>query len=348
MTFEKRKLADAEMGYAISTLDIFGETRIFAASEERGPAVVFEGSELIPRIISDAPGGSMGFARVPGRDDAFYLITGFYPIFRAEEAGIRLMSAVNRFHEPWRGELLIDLPFVHRIGSVSTPMGGFLVAATICGGKDHREDWSRPGSVLAFPIQEEFTLGNPETILDGVHRNHGMGIAGYRGIESLFISGDEGVFALALPGGASNGQAADPWQVSVVLDRPVSEIAMIDLDSDGVDELVVVEPFHGNSLGIYKDSGDDWKMIHRTELEFGHGLSAGILAGEPIIVIGNRAGNKDLLCFRILSNHPFALERLVIDSGTGTAGTTIVKAKWGEGVAASNPEYDEYALYLPE
>ena len=348
MTFEKRKLADAEMGYAVSSLDILGENRIFAASEDRGPAVVFTGQELEQRIVSTDPGGSMGFAPVPGRADALYMITGFYPIFRAENAGVRLIRAVDRFEEPWVGEHLIDLPFVHRIGSASTPKGDYLVGATICGGKDHREDWSRPGSVIAFPIQDDCSLGEPLTILDSIHRNHGMNRAKYRGVESLFIAGDEGVFALTLPGGVTTeGRALGDWEVRVILDHPVSEIALIDLDSDGVDELVTIEPFHGNKLGVYKDSGDDWNLIHETELEFGHGLTAGTLTDELVIIVGNRAGEKELICFRIASSAPLATERLVVDSGTGTAGTTIVKSVWGEAIATSNPEYNEYALYLP-
>ena len=348
MTFEKRKLADAEKGYAITSLDILGEKRIFAASEDRGPAVVFVSDpEMEQRIVSTDPGGSMGFAQVPGRDDGFYMITGFYPIFRAERAGIRLMSAVDRFNEPWTGELLVDLPFVHRIGSALTAKGDFLIAATICGGKDHRDDWSRPGSVLAFPIHADSSLGNPDTILDSIHRNHGMGFAKCRGVESLFIAGDEGVFALALPGCVdADGRSHGDWQVSVVIDHPVSEISLVDFDSDGVDELVVFEPFHGNRLGVYKNAGEGWNSIYKAELEFGHGLSAGMLAGEPVIIVGNRAGDKDLLCYQILSSDPFRTERFIVDSGTGTAGTEIVKSAWGDAIATSNPEYDEYALYI--
>ena len=65
MKFEKRQLAVADMGYAVSTQQILGENRVIAASESTGPAVVFAGDEMKPCVISTGPGGCMGFAPVP-------------------------------------------------------------------------------------------------------------------------------------------------------------------------------------------------------------------------------------------------------------------------------------------
>lgn len=96
MTFEKRRLAEADMGYAVCQLDVLGETRPIAASEAHGPAVAFDGPGLDPHVIATEPGGTMGFAPVPGRDDMLFIITGFYPVFKAEAAGIHLYRARRR------------------------------------------------------------------------------------------------------------------------------------------------------------------------------------------------------------------------------------------------------------
>jgi len=289
----------------------------------------------------------MGFAAVPGRDDALFMIAGFYPIFRGEAAGVTLIRAVNRFDEPWTGERIAELPFVHRISSVSTNGGDFLVGATICGGKDSQDDWSRPGAVYAFEIGADQSLGPPATILPDIHRNHGMALGSFRGVRSLLISSDEGVFALAFPGEADpDGHEVNPWETSVILDHAVSEIAQFDFDSDGVDELAVIEPFHGDELAVYKDERGTWNKIFSAKLEFGHGLSAGMLLGQPVIVVGNRVGTKDLVCFRFRTGDPIVAEREVVEMRTGTAGTTIIETPWGEGIAASNPENREYAFYV--
>jgi hypothetical protein len=348
MKFEKRQLAVADMGYAVSTQQILGENRVIAASESTGPAVVFAGDEMKPCVISTGPGGCMGFAPVPGRDDSLFMITRFYPIFKSEKAGIEIITAENGLDEPWAGRRIIDLPFVHRIASVSTVLGNYLIGATVCESKEFQDDWSRAGAVYAFSIDEQGAVDTePIIILDSIHRNHGMGLGQFRGVESLLIAGDEGVLALSLPGETgADGNTLDAWSMTTVLDHPVSEIALFDFDYDGVDEMATIEPFHGDQMSVYKDSDGAWNRIYADEIAFGHGLSAGSLGGTPAIVLGNRAGTKDLVCYHTTGNDPFDMQKTVIDRGSGTAGATMIKTSAGDAVITSNAEYSEYALYL--
>ena len=290
----------------------------------------------------------MGFAEIPKRDDALLAITRFYPIFRAEAAGIDLFVARNGLAEPWEGRRVIDLPFVHRMASVSTPAGDFLVAATVCGGKAFRDDWSQPGAVHAYQIPEDLAgVWQGEPILTGIHRNHGMAVATFGGAQSLLISGTEGVFALSLPGATSTDGAVIPqWSRTQLLDQEVSEIGLFDFDGDGTAELAVIEPFHGDRFAVYKQGAAGWSRVFEAELAFGHGLSVGRLAGTPVAAVGNRAGSKDLVCFRVSGTTPLELERIVVDPGAGTAGTAMVTTEAGGGFVASNAEFGEYALYL--
>lgn len=348
MKFTKRKLADADMGYAVSRARIAGEERVLAASEAHGPAVAFVGANLEPVTIATEPGGTMGFASVPGRDDALFVITGFYPIFEATGAGVHLYRAVDGLAEPWHGERVVELPYVHRIASVATSEGDFLLGATVCGGKEFRDDWSKPGAVYAFPIAADLAGPvAPETILDGIHRNHGLALGTIDGVASLLVSGTEGLFALALPGESSpDGSRVEPWRVSTLLDSEVSEMGLIDLDGDGEDELAVIERFHGDTFAVYKLRAGRWERVYDAELGFGHGLSVGHLAGEPVVAVGNRDGSKNLVCYLPTSSDPFSLEEIVVDEGPATAGTTIASTPFGDGIVASNPEFAEYALYV--
>lgn len=348
MTFEKRRLSEAEKGYAVSQARVAGADRVLAASEAHGPAVAFDGPRLEPRVIAREPGGTMGFAPVPGRDDALFVITGFYPVFEATTAGIHLYRAVDGLSAPWEGERVIELPYVHRIASAATSLGDYLIAATVCGGKEYRDDWSKPGAVYAYPVP--LGLDGPwdaQVVLDGVHRNHGLTLGAIDGVRSLLVSATEGVFALALPGEEDAwGASVEPWRTTTLLEHEVSEMGLIDFDGDGEDELAVIEPFHGNSFAVYKNGARGWERVYAAELSFGHGLSVGRLAGTPVAVAGNRDGSKNLVCFRPGSDDAFAMEETVVDEGPATAGTTIAATPDGDGIVASNPEFAEYALYL--
>jgi hypothetical protein len=283
----------------------------------------------------------MGFAAVPGRDDAVLLITEFYPIFKSERAGVHLYRAVDGFAEPWRGERVLDMPFVHRIATVDIAGTGILVGATVCGGKDFQDDWSRPGKVYVTRIPDDLEGEWTATpVMEGIHKNHGMNVGTYRGHRTIFISGTEGVFALRVPDAPD-----DPWTNEQIIDHEISEVFPYDLDGDGIDELAVIEPFHGDTVAVYKQSGAGWNRVFDAELGFGHGLWAGSLAGEAAVIVGNRDKTKNLCCYRVASESPFAMEEIVIDAGAATTNMTVVDLPGGQAVIASNPEYSEYALY---
>lgn len=38
------------------------------------------------------------------------------------------------------------------------------------------------------------------------------------------------------------------WRVEKILEGQVGEIAFADIDGDGLEEMMTIEPFHGNSM----------------------------------------------------------------------------------------------------
>ncbi len=100
MQFKKQRLSQATQGYCITSLPILGQDRIIAAPEAAGPTLVFTTPNWNCSVLATEPGGCMGFAMVPGRPDAMFMIAKFYPIFQSEEAGVHLYQASNGLETP--------------------------------------------------------------------------------------------------------------------------------------------------------------------------------------------------------------------------------------------------------
>ena len=347
MKFQKQRLAEAKMGYSVASFPLLGTKCLLCAPEGEGPGLVFPSPGFEPSVLATEPGGSMGFAAIPGNDGAFFMITGFYPVFKAEKAGIHLFEAPDQPDEelrsPWIGRRVLDLPFVHRIVTLTTGGETCILASTVCGGKDFKEDWAKPGKVylVRFPDSADSeTEWGAEPVLEGIRKNHGLNLGKYRGREALYVSGTEGVFALYIP-----TRFGDPWESERIIDHEVSEVYPFDFDGDGKDEIAVIEPFHGDTMAIYKQKSGSWERLFETEVSFGHGLWAGNLAGCAAAIVGNRTGSKNLCCFLVSDDKTFSMEELVIDPGAGTTNVTVVELESTQRILASNPEYGEYALY---
>lgn len=344
MKFKKQKLAQAEHGYFITHFSLLGQHRILAAPEGPGPAMAFAAPEYESKVIATEPGGCMGFAPVPGHEDAFLMITKFYPIFQSEGAGIDLFQAVDGLNQPWQGKRILDLPFVHRITMVGNGTDHFLVAAAVCGGKDFQDDWSKPGKTYVAKVPND--INGPwelTPVMEGLHRNHGMQTGTFNGHDCVYITSDEGLFALEIPTAGSSD-----WKCTLLVNEPISEVYAADLDNDGQDEVAVIEPFHGNAVSVYKHIGGTWKKIFTAELAFGHGLWAGQLGGENVVIAGNRANDKNLACFRVTSTDPFAMEESVVDPGSATTNMDVINTPTGPALVTSNQGHEEYAIYWPE
>lgn len=378
MTIHKTKLGDLEMGYAISTLRANGTTHIVAAPEGKGPFLLFSPPEWKPTVLTDGPGGVMSILELPGHDGTIAAIAGCYPVYRFEAAGIYVVHrpspeesvenseaehahprhGQNRQNRSGRERNLVataapqwtlnkgmDLPFAHRMESVSIGGQPYLIVSTIAAGKANKDDWSRPGTVYAVRVPEQLdSVWESAPILDGITRNHGMHRATIDEQDTLLIGGTQGLIALTVP-----SHLGGQWERRVVLPREVSEVYAADLDGDGQQELATIEPFHGNQLSVYKRSGDriegTWHRLFEADLSYGHGLWAGSLAGEPAVMSGSRAGDKDLSVFSIQSLVPFVAQRSVIENGAGPTQVLVLHEERQDLIFSVNQAMSEVALY---
>lgn len=155
----------------------------------------------------------------------------FYPVFDSQEAEVVRCRISGEIGDIMAAEVktVVHLPFVHRIALTGKAGARRLIAATLCGGKDFVDDWSRPGAVYEYQLDEEMQVRKTRTILEGITKNHGMYTYEKKGGSYILVSGAEGVWAI-------DGQCT----VRKLCEEPVSDLCMYDVDGDGTDERFVL------------------------------------------------------------------------------------------------------------
>ncbi len=137
------------------------------------------------------------------------------------------------------------------------------------------------------------------------------------------------------------------WRFHKIFNGEVSEMAFLDIDQDGRDEMVTIEPFHGDELVVY-DTVDDAPAARRETrpIAFGHGLWAGPVNGVPSVIVGNRSGHKNLELLQWTGEQEPAV--VTIAEGTGTAQVTVVHHPGGDHIVATNQETAQIVRYTVE
>jgi hypothetical protein len=286
--------------------------------------------------VHGCPGGMMSFIPVPGMIDSYVTIMGLFPPFIGQEAGLFLHQKMN---QEWRTIKAMDLPFAHRCEFLRSSDNNYLVAASVSKYKEDPADWSRSGEVHVVSMSDHLTVPwQSEVINSGITRNHGMTRTIMDGKEVLCISGEQGIFQVKL-------NNRDKWEVKPFFTGEVSEMAFTDLDGDGANELITIEPFHGNTLKIYKRQDNRWKLKFSDSLSFGHGLSSGLFNGKPVIIVGNRSESLSLEIFSVDNLTKGAVKREVIEEYAGPTQTQVFSIGNRDYILSANQRKHEVALY---
>jgi hypothetical protein len=332
----KRKIIDLPNVYTTHAFRLDGQMVIGAGSEQNYPVYLInpDNNELIK--IADGPGGMMSLLPIPGHAGHLISVMGLFPPFVGQEAGIYIHRLRNN---EWATRKVIDLPFAHRCEILSLKGDNHLFIATVSKHKDNPADWSRPGELHYVKIADtEFGNWKTEVILDHITRNHGMTKTRVAGMESICISGAEGIFSI---------QTADnhSWQAKQLFEHEVSDFAWFDLDHDGEDELVTIEPFHGNTLNIYRKISSAWGLRYTSPLSFGHGLSVGIFRDQPAIAVGNRRDSEALEMHVVHNLTKSEIERIIVEEHVGPTQTQIFRHNETDYILSANQAKNEIALY---
>jgi hypothetical protein len=333
--YKKKKILDIMSVYTANAFQNESGFYIGAGSETEDEVYLYDLSTCESSPIPRQPGGMMSFIPVPGKPDLFISIMGLYPPFIGGDAGLYLHT---RMELNWESGMAFKLPFAHRCETLGADGRNYLIAATVSKHKDDPSDWSRPGELHVIDLENcEYKRWQSEVINDSIVRNHGMCKTRIEGEETVCVSGAEGIYYIEKEG--------EEWRVNHLFPKEVSEMSFVDLDGDGVDELVTIEPFHGNTLNIYKKDGANWVQRFSDSLSFGHGLSAGIFRSEPTIIAGNRADSLALEAFVVTDLLRGKVERRVIEEGAGPTQTQVFSFQGKDYIMSANQKKNEVVLY---
>lgn len=346
MSYEKKVLAEMPKCYALCMFDGDDAKGFVAGTETDGPIRRFTLEGTPVDTIAEGPGGVMTLTQAPGRGDQLLATYKFYsPNFGGDDA--KIVSYTRQATGVWKRSTLCDIPYIHRFGILIGADGqAWLIACTIKGAsRKVEEDWSTPGSVYVARLDTKLENYNDDhqlelTKLAGYQlQNHGFWVAPQK--DFALISTAAGVFRCTPPASADS-----EWDVTCLLIQPTSDIAMVDFDGDGIDEILTFSAFHGDTLSVWHQSNveDCYKKIWTDEHKrpFLHAIWSGSFAGMPSALVGNREGGRDLLRLRY-SNGTYQVE--TIDHDFGPANCLAFSDKGTQRIVAANRETDQLALY---
>jgi hypothetical protein len=337
MEFTKKLLCELPFCYSVSQISRDGRPWILLAPDAPGPCYCFDSLNWERETVWTGPGGTMSMVAWPQGNGSFLAVQGFNPGFQAQKA--RLVYAFFN-GQYWQVETLFELPYLHRFDILERANTKYLVCCTLCSEKMDESDWSSPGGIYVTPLP--FQPQGPYQLIrvnGEMTRNHGYWRVKSGEITLALTACDQGVFEVMPP-----VRVDGSWGVRCVLERPVSDIALCDIDRDGVDELAAIEPFHGSEFVVYHKDGEKWAPFYRypRKLEFLHVVWGGLLRGQPVFIGGCRGGQRELFLVNCRDGN---LQAEIIDSGTGTSNINVINRPDSDLIIAANRESGQAVIY---
>lgn len=333
---EKKILIDLEYVYTANIFPFDNQLCVVAGSETEFPSYIKVFNQPGTTRIASAPGGTMSLVPVPGSQNHLVSVMGLFPPFIGFDAGIFLHSKKDG---NWATRNVIQLPFAHRCEFLTLDGVNHLFVASCSKYKENPEDWKLAGEVYGVVVGTPDSCDwSPTLIINNLYRNHGMTKSVINGAEWLCVSGTEGIFAIR-PNSSGN------YDVTQLFDREVSEFYYSDLDGDGVDELVTIEGFHGNTLNVYRKARDKWENIHTSALSFGHGLTVGKFHGESAIVAGSRRDSEALELHKVFDLTKGDIRKFIIEEGVAPTQTRLFNHGGTDYILSANQKKHEVAVY---
>ena len=338
----KEKLAQLKMGYCINLMQWKEKEYCITASEDRDGKVLMVDTETKDVYeIQGLQGGVMAMIPIPEKEGEFLAIQKFYPVFdsrMAEIVHVKLEAAEEKNIIPTVIKTVRVLPFVHRIALTGQPGERKVIAATLCEDKAAVDDWSLPGKVYEFKLDENWEITEENILLEGIHKNHGMYEYQKNGGSYLMISGEEGVWAID-----------EKSRTQRICTYPVSDLCLFDVDNDGIDEIICITPFHGNHVQILKYDDAQWHVADDQDIEFGHAVWSGKCGDKNIVIACGRAGDKNTRLYDIIcKDRELEVQYIDIDEGVGSSNIVVTEKNGKVILYAANHEMDEIARYMIE
>lgn len=345
MKIRKKVISHLEKNYALAPLHYQGKDYFLVASELEEKCLLFDLEGKLEDVVWEKPGGVMSMVQVPGTNGQFLATLKFYGFNNAGAANISIITP--RGKEGWEIRTLVDLPFIHRIDVIERSGVRYLVACCLKSGHEYDNDWRFPGKVYAAELPEDLNGFDQDhqlkltLVQEGLQKNHGYYHVEKDGEAACLICAENGVFRFAPP-----AERGGKWDIEPLVEDSASDAVLVDFDGDGVQELGVIAPFHGDKVRVYKLLDGRYQKVYEygRDLSFCHAFYGGMLCGRPALVVGHRAGERDLLAFTYdpVEN---TYRPVWIDWGRGPANILHYELHDHDVLVATNRETDEVALY---
>lgn len=341
--FEKISLGQIEKCYSALGLEIDGAPALIFGGEGEGSVQIFRGDHFETRDqIWTGGGGTMSIVPYPGKEGFALISRGFYSMVDCEGSTVEILRYGGGVftHEP-----IARLPYLHRFDTLLSPDGTrYLFAAALHGGKADKADWSKPGRLFfgALPSDPKTPFHVSFTALPGEYFiNHGFFKGSWEGREAAFTASQEGVFVTLPP-----KKAGGAWETRRLLDFPVSDIAVGDVDGDGEMEIAALLPFHGDRMKIFHRDGGTYREVfaYPAENDFYHAIVFGSVHGEPLFIGGARKKAADLFLVRF-DRETGAYFTQCLESGSGPSNLSLLNSSRGDFLLCANRMVFEAAVY---
>ena len=276
--------------YGLAVADINGDGQLDIIAGSTGEPIVawYEAPHWKRHLVTDQGSGHITIAPydLTGNGTPDLIIgSGFNRGVNAAGGYLQWLEAPAQDGQNWKSYRIADVPFIHRIalanlsGNTATA-APFLIVASIRGEDGKPGEWHSPGSVWCYKLSDtprDTTSWQSHLLDDALHINHGLSISDVDqdGRDDVLISCTEGLIWYEPP----ESPMTEKWGKWIISDHECSDTFAADIDGDGVNEILAIEPWHGNNLVWYKATGDlrtdpwDRHLIDDT-LNRGHSLAA--------------------------------------------------------------------------
>ncbi len=289
--------------YGLAIADINGDSRldIIAGSTAEPILAWYEAPHWQRHIVTDEGSGHITIAPhdLTGNGVPELIVgSGFNRGVNAAEGYLQWLEAPTQPHQNWTSHRIADVPFIHRIALANfapnenrpnPPEPNFLIVASIRGPDGKPGEWHSPGSLWCYELPDNpHATWHRRLIDDALHINHGLSIndIALDGRDDVLISCTEGLIWYEPPTAPMTGE----WRKWLISNRECSDAFAADIDGDGINEILAIEPWHGNNLVWYKATGDlrqdPWhRHLIDDTLNRGHSLAAVDIDGDGLLEI---------------------------------------------------------------
>lgn len=340
MRFEKKKLDDIVRCYCASHMTIGDDLYAFFASENpESECYSYTGDDFSKKetVWNGDRGGCMSIIPFETRKGEFLAVNEFY--LKVSPSHAKLVWG-KKTEDGWMIKDVFNLPYLHRFDIYHVDGKDYVICATIARDKAFKDDWSRPGQLYVGEIPAD--LENENVVLrqigDDYYRNHGCSRGIYDGVVCGYFGSDYGVVRVTPPHDGKD------WEVTRIMEGNISEIAFVDIDGDGLEEMMTIEPFHGNCINVYRLKDGEYvkDYTYPNEIDFAHALVGTTLAGKPCFVAGIRRVNCEIF---VLTYEDGQYKVTIVEEGVGPANLDVVHHNGKEYILAANHTKNEAAIY---